>query len=250
MKIVRVKFKEKEFWGKISELYVELLKKPPYHSISYSGKKVLLSRCRLLVPTVPQKIICVGLNYRDHAKELKMRIPKEPIIFLKPPSALIPHKGAIIYPRSVRRLDYEAELAVVIRKKTYKIKETEVKKHILGFTCLNDITARDLQRKDIQWSRAKSFNTFCPLGPWIETNLDASNLKIQTLLNGDLRQNSTTKQFIFSIKRLISFISQIMTLLPGDVVSTGTPSGVGPMKRGDQVEVNIQGLGRLKNRII
>ena len=197
----------------------------------------------------PSKIILAGLNYRDHARELKMKIPKAPVIFLKPPTTLISHKGSIIYPQGVKRLDYEAELALVIKRKARNVSVKEAKSCILGFTCLNDVTARDLQKKDGQWTRAKSFDTFCPIGPVIKTGLDTSNLAIQAYLNGKLKQNSNTGDFIFSPQYLVSFISKVMTLLPGDVVSTGTPAGVGPMKKGNQVEVRIEGVGSLINYV-
>ena len=185
----------------------------------------------------PTKIIAVGLNYIDHAKELKMPIPDEPIIFLKPPTAVISHKDKIIYPKGVKQLDYEAELAVVMKDK----------KHILGYTCANDVTARDLQRKDVQWTRSKSFDTFCPLGPRVVKNVDPNNLEIKLYLNGKLKQSSHTSNMIFRVEELVSFISKIMTLCPGDVILTGTPPGVGPMKIGDVVEVEIEGIGKLTN---
>ncbi len=198
----------------------------------------------------PEKIILTGLNYKDHARELDMKIPDEPIIFLKPPSAIIGPGENIIYPEGVRRLDYEAELAIVIGKEGKKIPEKKVKDYILGYTCLNDVTARDLQKKDRQWSRAKSFDTFCPLGPWIETDLDPSDIQIQSFLNGKLKQNSRTSNFIFRINFLISFISKIMTLKIGDIISTGTPAGIGPMQKNDKVEIVIEGIGSLKNQVV
>ncbi len=187
----------------------------------------------------PSKIIAVGLNYRDHARELKMPIPDEPIIFLKPPTAVIGHKDKIIYPRGVKQLDYEAELAVVMKND----------REILGYTCANDVTARDLQRKDGQWTRAKSFNTFCPLGPKLVKDLDPDELDIKLYLNGKIKQSSNTSNMIFKVKELVEFIAAIMTLLPGDVILTGTPVGVGPMRVGDTVEVEIEGIGRLINLV-
>lgn len=195
----------------------------------------------------PSKIVLVGLNYRGHARELKMKVPEEPVIFLKPPTTLIGNKGTIIYPGGVTRLDYEAELALIIKKKARNVPVKDSSKYILGFTCLNDVTARDLQKKDGQWSRAKSFDTFCPIGPVIRTGIDTSNLKVCSYLNGCLKQNSTTRNFIFSPGYLLSFISKVMTLLPGDIISTGTPANVGPMKRGDKIEIDIEGIGKLIN---
>lgn len=198
----------------------------------------------------PTKIVCVGLNYIEHARELKLKSPKEPVIFLKPASSLIYDMDDIVYPPKVKRLDFEAELAVVIKDKTRNIKPGEARRHILGYTCLNDVTARDLQKKDGQWTRSKSFDTFCPIGPAIETSLDPSGIRIQSHLNGTLRQSSSSANLIFSVAELIAFISGVMTLFRGDIVSTGTPPGVGPMKPGDTVEVRIEGIGVLRNRVV
>jgi 2-keto-4-pentenoate hydratase/2-oxohepta-3-ene-1,7-dioic acid hydratase in catechol pathway len=195
------------------------------------------------------KIILVGLNYQDYAKELNMENPKEPIIFLKPATALIGHQENIVYPKNVERLDYEAELALIIKKQGRSIPQDKANEYISGYTCLNDVTARDLQKRDIQWTRSKSFDTFCPVEPWLETELDTANLKIASYLNGKLKQNSTTRNLIFSIPYLLSFISGIMTLLPRDIISTGTPSGVGPMQPRDTIEVEIEGIDRLTNQV-
>ena len=226
---------------------VRVLKYPPFFKIRFTQEAISISRIKFLAPQEATKIILVGLNYKDHARELKMGIPKEPILFLKPSSSLLPHEGRIIYPRGVKRLDYEAELAMVIKKKGKNIPKKEVKDYILGYACLNDITARDLQKKDIQWTRAKSFDSFCPLGPWVETEIKPSNLQIRTYINGKIRQDSFTSNFIFGIDHLISFISGVMTLFPGDVISTGTPPGIGSIKPGDTVEVEIEGIGKLKS---
>lgn len=198
----------------------------------------------------PTKIVCVGLNYIEHARELKLKSPKEPVIFLKPVSSLIYNMDDIVYPPKVKRLDFEAELAVVIKDKTRNIKPGGARRHILGYTCLNDVTARDLQKKDGQWTRSKSFDTFCPVGPAIETGLDPSGIKIESYLNGILKQSSSSANLIFPVAELVAFISGVMTLFPGDIVSTGTPPGVGPMKPGDIIEVKIEGIGTLKNRVI
>ena len=207
-------------------------------------------RLKLSLKNKKRKIILVGLNYRDHARELKMPIPKNPIIFLKPPTTLIGNLDKIIYPKQSKRIDYEAELALVIKKTCRNIKSQDAKKYILGYTCLNDVTARDLQKIDGQWTRAKSFDSFCPIGPWIETDLDPSKLQIRCWLNNKLKQDSSTAQLIFPVEKLVSFISSIMTLYPGDVISTGTPSGVGPMQPGDRVEVEIEGIGKLTNQVV
>ncbi|MFC1809395.1 fumarylacetoacetate hydrolase family protein [Candidatus Omnitrophota bacterium] len=249
MRIVHFKYDHKENWGVVKKGVVHVLKTPPYKGISYSGVTVPFQKISLLAPATPSKIVLVGLNYKNHAKELSMKIPKEPIIFLKPPTAVINPYDAIVYPKSVARLDYEAELALVIKKKAHNISEKEASKYILGYTCCNDVTARDLQKKDGQWTRAKSFDTFCPVGPWIETKLDPSAVKVRTFLNENLQQNSCTSQFIFSVSYLVSFISSVMTLNAGDVISTGTPPGVGSMKVGDHVRVNVDGIGELENTV-
>jgi 2-keto-4-pentenoate hydratase/2-oxohepta-3-ene-1,7-dioic acid hydratase in catechol pathway len=198
----------------------------------------------------PSKIIAVGLNYRDHAEELKMSIPKTPIIFLKPPTSVIGDGENIIYPPQVGELHYEGELAVVIGKKGKNIKVEDAGKYIKGFTCANDVTARDQQRADGQWTRAKSYDTFCPLGPTLVKKIDPNRLSIKLYLNGEVKQSSNTSNMIFKVEELVSFISGIMTLFPGDIIITGTPPGVGEMKRGDMVEVEIEGIGRLKNRVV
>ena len=198
----------------------------------------------------PSKIIAVGLNYRDHAEELKMAIPKSPIIFLKPPTSVIGDGDDIVYPKGVGELHYEAELAIVIGKKGRHIKAADSYKYIKGFTCANDVTARDQQRADGQWTRAKSYDTFCPLGPKLVKKIDPNALSIKLYLNGQVKQSSSTSNMIFGVSELVSFISGIMTLLPGDVIITGTPTGVGEMKRGDTVEVEIEGIGKLKNKVV
>ena len=208
-----------------------------------------LNNAELIIPCQPRKIVCVGLNYRDHAEELEMDLPEEPIIFLKPASAVTGPNSKIKYPSMTEQVDYEAELAVVIKDEIKDITPEQAKEHILGYTCFNDVTARDLQSKDGQWTRAKSFDTFAPLGPVIETELEVDNLEVKLYKNGELRQDSTTRQMIFSIPKIVSFVSQIMTLYPEDVIATGTPPGVGEMKAGDQVEVVIEEIGGLKNRL-
>ncbi len=205
---------------------------------------------KFLPPVLPSKVIAVGLNYKDHAEEFNKDIPEEPVLFIKPSSSIIGHEDSIIYPRASKRVDYEAEVAAVVKKTAYRVREDEAQHYILGYTCLNDVTARDLQQKDGQWTRAKSFNTFCPIGPVIETEISPHNLDIYSRLNAELRQSSNTKHFIFPMFRLFSYISHIMTLNPGDIITTGTPSGVGGMKPGDTIEVEVQGIGILRNTVI
>jgi len=197
----------------------------------------------------PTKIVCVGLNYHCHAKELGMNTPHHPILFIKPLTTLIGPKDNIIYPKMSKRVDYEAELAIIIKDKTKNISKKEAMRHIEGFTCLNDVTARDLQKLDGQWTRAKGFDTFCPVGPKIVKIDKPNNLKVQAILNGKIVQDSNTKNFIFKVEELVSFISKIMTLNPGDIIATGTPKGIGPMKKRDKIEVKIEGIGTLTNYI-
>jgi 2-keto-4-pentenoate hydratase/2-oxohepta-3-ene-1,7-dioic acid hydratase in catechol pathway len=215
-----------------------------------SQEIISLHEVKLTCPVVPSKIVCVGLNYTDHAIELGMDIPDEPIIFLKPPTCLIGPGEDIVYPSSSQRVDYEAELGIVIGKTAKNVSKNEAGNYILGYTCVNDVTARDLQRKDGQWTRAKSFDTFAPIGPWVETDLDPNDVNIKLYLNDVVKQESRTSGFIFRVSELISFISNIMTLLPGDVITTGTPSGVGAMQRGDMVTVEIEGVGKLQNQVV
>ncbi len=212
--------------------------------------KYPLSELKILPPTSPTKIVAVGLNYKDHARELNMPVPEEPILFLKPPSAVIAHEDTIFLPPQSKEVHYEGELAVVIKSFLHNPKNyREVESAILGYTCFNDVTARDLQKKDGQWTRAKSFDTFAPFGPFIETEIDPSDLKIQTFVNGKVKQDSSTRELIFNVFELVKFISEIMTLCPGDVIATGTPPGVGPLKHGDVVEIKIENIGTLRNPV-
>jgi 2-keto-4-pentenoate hydratase/2-oxohepta-3-ene-1,7-dioic acid hydratase in catechol pathway len=203
----------------------------------------------LLAPCQPTKIVAIGQNYAEHAAELGHEAPAEPILFLKPPSAVIGPEAAILYPALSQRVDYEAELAVVIGKPAWRVPAEHALNHVLGYTCGNDVTARDLQQTDSQWTRAKGFDTFCPLGPWIVTELDVSQLRIQCRVNGHLRQDGNTGQMVHPVPRLIAYISQVMTLNPGDVILTGTPAGIGPVQPGDQIEVEIENIGTLVNPV-
>jgi len=198
----------------------------------------------------PTKIIAIGLNYLDHAREFNMELPAYPLIFMKPQTAVIGNAETIIYPPQTKELHYEGELAIVIGKKTRNVTVENAEYYIAGYTCANDITARDLQRMDGQWTRSKSFDTFCPLGPKIAKNIDPTNLAIATRVNGITKQKSNTNQMIFNVFQLVSFISGIMTLMPGDIIITGTPSGVGELQAGDTVEVEIEEIGILKNTVM
>jgi 2-keto-4-pentenoate hydratase/2-oxohepta-3-ene-1,7-dioic acid hydratase in catechol pathway len=206
---------------------------------------------QLLAPVVPQKIVCIGRNYREHAAELGNEVPREPLLFLKAPSAVIAADDAIRIPALSQRVDYEGELAVVIGKRASRIGVNEdVGGYIRGYTIVNDVTARDLQKSDGQWSRAKGFDTFCPMGPLVTDEIDPwAGVAVETRLNGEVKQHGTTLDLIFDIAALLRHISAAMTLLPGDVVPTGTPAGVGPMKAGDRVEVTVGGIGTLTNPV-
>jgi 2-keto-4-pentenoate hydratase/2-oxohepta-3-ene-1,7-dioic acid hydratase in catechol pathway len=211
-----------------------------------------LSSVALWAPVTPTKIVCVGRNYREHAKELNHAIPTEPLIFLKPPSAVLAPGDAILRPVALsQRVDHEGELGVVIGKRCHGLREgDDVREFILGYTCVNDVTARDLQNKDGQWSRAKGFDTFCPLGPVVVAGLDPwAGVRVQTRVNGELRQDGTTADFIFALDVVMRYISQVMTLEPGDVIATGTPAGVGPLQSGDVVQVSVEGVGTLSNPV-
>lgn len=197
----------------------------------------------------PTKIIAIGLNYIDHAKEFNMQIPEYPIIFMKPPTAVIENGDTILYPMQSKEVHYEGELAIVIKERARFVKQEDAHRFIAGYACANDVTARDLQRIDGQWTRAKSFDTFCPLGPGIVSAVDPANLTIETRVNGVTKQRSNTSNMIFNAFYLVSYISEVMTLLPGDVIITGTPPGVGPIVPGDEVEVEIGGIGILKNSV-
>ncbi len=209
-----------------------------------------LEELTILPPVLPSKIIAIGLNYRAHAAEFDKELPEEPMLIMKPPTSVIGHGEAIVYPTHMsRRVDYEGELSVVIGRRAKDVAEEEAHHYILGYTCFNDVTARDLQKKDIQYTRAKGFDTFAPMGPWIETEIDPDDVMIETCLNGERRQHTSTSDMIFPVRRLVSFISHVMTLLPGDVIATGTPSGVGKIKPGDRIEIKIEGIGTLVNTV-
>jgi len=201
----------------------------------------------LLAPVSPSKIVAVGRNYADHAKELGNEAPSEPIIFLKPPTAVLPPEGTIVRPAASQRVDFEGELAIVIGRQARNVPRAKWRDFVRGFTCANDVTARDLQKRDIQFTRGKSFDTFCPLGPCIDTEIDPRDLTIRTRVNGEMKQDGRTSQMVFPCDVIVEFITSIMTLQPNDVILTGTPAGVGPLQQGDVVEVEISGIGTLRN---
>ncbi|HEU4949726.1 MAG TPA: fumarylacetoacetate hydrolase family protein [Candidatus Deferrimicrobiaceae bacterium] len=231
--------------GKVRELAGD-----PFDGVEATGVVRRLDEVRLLAPVVPGKIVAVGLNYKDHAREMGKEIPEEPLLFLKAPSALNDPGGEIVYTLQSQRVDYEAELATVMGRPAKNVKARDAAAFILGYTCINDVTARDLQVKDVQYTRAKGFDTFAPLGPWIETDLDPSALPIRCLVNGEVRQDGNTREMGASVFRLVEFISSVMTLFPGDVIATGTPPGVGSLHVGDVVTVEVGGIGALTNRVV
>ncbi|XUW99429.1 MAG: fumarylacetoacetate hydrolase family protein [Dehalogenimonas sp.] len=251
MKIIRFSTTNgSESYGVIDGNNVLVINGSPYKSLDYSGAVYPLQSVKLLAPCTPSKIVCLGVNYHSHAKEMGHTLPAAPLIFLKPSTAVIGPEAGIIYPPMSRRVDYEAELAVVIKKAGWRISLENASSHVLGYTCFNDITARDLQKIDGQWTRAKGFDTFAAIGPWIETEADPANLTVETYLNEERKQRGNTSDLIYPVEYLIHFISHVMTLLPGDVIATGTPSGIGPMQIGDNVEIRISGIGSLKNRLV
>jgi len=222
----------------------------PFARVETSGDARRLEDVRLLAPVVPGKIVAVGLNYKDHARELGMELPGEPLLFLKAPSALIGPGGGIVYPPQSRRVDFEAELAVVIGRAAKNVREKDAAAYILGYTCINDVTARDLQMKDVQFARSKGFDTFAPLGPWIVTDFEPAEAPVRSLVNGEVRQDGNTREMIASVYRLLEYISSNMTLFPGDVIATGTPPGIGSLRVGDVVTVEVGGIGALTNRVV
>jgi len=254
MRIVRFAAQGRTKYGLLTQNTIRILRGSPFSNFKHlsspsilDGSTRKLDEVRLLAPCLPSKIICLGLNYRSHIEEMKLPMPNMPLIFLKPSTTVIGSDDKIILPRDWKRIDYEGELGVVIGKKTKDVSEEEAKEYILGYTCFNDVSDRHAQAADGQWTRAKGYDTFAPIGPCIETEANPDNLKLETYLNGELRQSASTSDLIFGISKLISFISGVMTLLPGDVIATGTPPGVGPMNPGDVVEVKIENIGTLKN---
>ncbi len=250
MKLARYIYEDRVCYGVLEGDILHELARPPFGGIEVQGRTCGLDEAEILPPVFPQKIVCVGLNYRDHAEEFGLDLPEDPVLFLKPPSALLAHGGAIAYPEMSNRVDYEGELVLVCGKGCRNVTPEEAHAYVLGYTCGNDVTARDLQAKDGQWTRAKSFDTFCPLGPFIDTDINPADLTIELHLNGEVRQSSNTANMAFSPAELLSFVSRIMTFYPGDVIMTGTPSGVGEMHPGDEVEVIISGLDPLKNTVV
>ncbi|HXW17661.1 MAG TPA: fumarylacetoacetate hydrolase family protein [Candidatus Acidoferrales bacterium] len=221
-----------------------------FGAVDYTGRDWLLSDVRLLAPVEPSKIVCVGRNYAEHAAELGNEVPREPLIFLKPPSSVIGPDEPILLPEISKRVDYEGEIAVVIGELLHRPGDHEaLERFILGYTCLNDVTARDIQKRDVQFTRGKSFDTFCPIGPAIETEFNLASASVETRLNGDCKQIGHTSEMLFSVEVIIRWVARVMTLHPGDVIATGTPPGIGPLAAGDVVEVIVSGIGSLRNPV-
>ncbi|MEU3165309.1 fumarylacetoacetate hydrolase family protein [Streptosporangium sp. NPDC006930] len=237
--------------GGPGEEFISGISGHPFGPIQFTGERYSLSQVRLVAPMLPSKVVAIGRNYADHAKEMGDEVPDEPLVFLKPSTSVIGSGEAIAYPTTLsQRVDYEGELAVVIGRLCREVPRERAHEVIFGYTCANDVTARDLQKKDVQFTRAKGFDTFCPLGPWIQTELDPSDIGIVTSVNGEVKQSSRTSKLMYDIPALIAHVSAVMTLIPGDIVLTGTPEGVGPLSVGDEVSVFIEGIGTLSNRVV
>src|SRR5262249_33477587 len=250
MKIVRFKAAGKTRYGVLDGTHIVEYAGTPYGTFKKARKRWQVKQAVLLAPVVPTKIVALALNYREHAEEMHLSVPAEPLLFLKPLSSLCGPDDPIVYPAQSSRVDYEGELAIVIRKRCRHVPPERAREYVLGYTCLNDVTARDIQKRDGMPTLAKAFDTFCPVGPCIATDIDPNAVEIETWVNGERRQAGSTKAFIFSAEDLIARVSAVMTLLPGDVIATGTPAGVGPLEPGDRVEVRIDGVGGLKNPVI
>ncbi|MEA4853717.1 MAG: fumarylacetoacetate hydrolase family protein [Christensenella sp.] len=249
MKLARVKTQDGIHYAQIQDGEAIVLEGNPFEEVKVSRKRIGSGEYRLLAPSEPKNIVAVGLNYRSHAQELGMEIPKEPLIFSKWATSVLDPGGIIKKPEVCKRLDYEAELAFVVGKQCKSIVPAKAQEYILGYTCLNDVTARDLQQTDGQWARCKGFDTFSPFGPWIETEFDPLHAHVRAILNGNTVQEGYTSDYIFDVYRILAYVSSFMTLYPGDVVTTGTPGGIGPMEPGDQISIVVDGIGELKNMI-
>ncbi len=251
MKFCRVQWEDKVCFALLEVDHITIVEGHPFSHWRRTILHLPVEDVRFHPPTVPTKIVAIGRNYREHAAEMGNELPREPLLFLKPPSSLLASGEDIIYPPQSQRVDYEGELGVVIGKRVTKLKtREEARAAIFGYTIVNDVTARDLQKADVQFTRAKGFDTFCPVGPYIETEMDPTRAIVETYLNGERRQHASTSTLAFDAFTLVQYISNIMTLEPGDLISTGTPAGVGPMKPCDEVEVRIEPIGVLRNRVV
>jgi 2-keto-4-pentenoate hydratase/2-oxohepta-3-ene-1,7-dioic acid hydratase in catechol pathway len=251
MRIIRYQDGTRPAWGVLGEDQdVRRATGSPFVDLKAGDRVGSLDEFRLLAPVAPSKIICVGRNYREHAAELGNPVPEEPLLFLKPPSAIVGPGDDVIYPALSRRVDHEAELVVVIGRTAHRVGSSEAWSVVGGYTCGNDVTARDIQKSDGQWTRGKGFHTFCPLGPWVETDFDPSDVRVSCTVDGETRQNGRTSAMIFDIPYLIEYISRFTRLESGDIIMTGTPEGVGPVEVGDAMTIEVEGLGTLVNRVV
>lgn len=249
MRYGRIAWNGREASCRIVDETAHLLSAEPWNGGTETGETVSLADARLLAPVAPSKIVCIGKNYAKHAAEMGSDVPKSPLLFLKAPTTLVGPDETIELPSQSERVEHEGELAVVIGRRARHVTREEALSFVFGYACANDVTARDLQRSDVQFTRAKSFDTFCPIGPWLETELDPSSLRVALTVNGTVRQDGNTRDMVFPVAYLISFISSVMTLLPGDVILTGTPEGVGPLVDGDSVSVTVEGIGTLTSPV-
>ena len=249
MKIARFDLNGEIRFGSIASGQVSLFVGNPLESKALSGEVVSLAQVQLLAPVSPSKVICIGMNYAAHAAEISQDVPDEPLMFFKPISSIIGPGDSIVLPHQSDQVELEVELAIVIGKQAKNISKAEVKDHIFGYTIGNDVTARDIQFSDLQWARAKGFDTFCPLGPWIETEFDPRGKRLDSRVHGELRQHAITNDMIFDVETIVSFVSENITLLPGDVILTGSPAGISRITHGDDVECEIEGIGVLRNLV-
>jgi 2-keto-4-pentenoate hydratase/2-oxohepta-3-ene-1,7-dioic acid hydratase in catechol pathway len=250
VRIARFSYGEGVAFGVVDDDHVIPIVGHPFAPIERTDVALRLADVRLISPVLPSKVVAIGKNYASHAAEMGGEVPEQPLIFLKPSTAVIGPRESIAAPQSSERVDYEGELAVVISRLCRDVPAERAMDAVLGYTCANDVTARDQQKTDGQWSRAKGYDTFCPLGPWIETEIDPNDLAIRTTLNGEVKQDARTSMIVHKIPSLIAYITSCMTLLPGDVILTGTPDGIGPMVVGDEVSVEIEGIGELTNPVV
>jgi len=250
MKIVHFTTEGNTKYGILNGELIQGIEDKPFRYLKLIDHYYQLSQVKLLPPCTPSKIVALGLNYRSHAEEVNAPLPNAPMIFLKPSTAVIGPEDNIVYSPSSTRVDYEGELAIVIKKPLWRVSIEDALDYVLGYTCFNDVTARDLQYQNRQWTQTKGFDTLAAIGPCIETELNPRNVNLETYLNGELKQKGNTKDLIFSVPGLINFISHVMSLLPGDIIATGTPSGIGPMYPGDTVEIKIEPIGTLRNYVV
>ena len=250
MRIARFSVEGDVSFGVVEGDDVAALTSHPFGPLTFTGERYPLDAVRLLAPVLPSKVVAIGKNYADHAREMGGEPPASPVMFLKPSTSVAGHGDPVARPPSVERLDYEGELAVVIGRLSRDVPAERALDVVFGYTCANDVTARDQQKADGQWTRAKGYDTFCPLGPWIETSLDPAASRVTTTLNGAVVQDAPTSLLLHAVPELVAYVSAVMTLLPGDVLLTGTPAGVGPMDVGDEVAVTVEGVGTLTNRVV